>query len=74
MSEKNECLLFTGSLLVTDADSGTNADVSCSGASGSSSSTYYTIGADCNIYLSKSPDFATGTTVTYVDAEPYCAF
>ncbi|XP_052765469.1 protein dachsous-like isoform X4 [Mya arenaria] len=55
-----------GAVTATDADSGTNADLSCSGTSSSAYSAYYTVGADCKIYLSKTPDFASGTTVTYV--------
>lgn len=62
----NSVLLLPGTITPTDDDSGTNAFVTCSWASNSIYSTYYALGANCNIYLTKEIDFASSTQVTYV--------
>ncbi|CAG2185246.1 unnamed protein product [Mytilus edulis] len=63
-----------GSAAPTDADSGVNAEFTCSGTSAVSAAlTYYQIGSDCGVYLLSSPDgtLAYGTmytmTITAVD-------
>lgn len=55
-----------GSISPTDADSVANGNPTCSGVSSSAYGAYYTIGADCNVYLSKTIDFAAGTHVGYI--------
>ena len=63
-----------GSILPTDADSGTNAEFTCSGTSAiSDATTYYRVGTDCGVYLISSPSgtLSYGTmytmTITAVD-------
>lgn len=63
-----------GTISPTDADSGVNREFSCSGSStASSATTYYSIGADCGVYLLSSPsgnlDYGTISrfTITAVD-------
>uniref|UniRef100_K1QTH8 Cadherin EGF LAG seven-pass G-type receptor 2 n=1 Tax=Magallana gigas TaxID=29159 RepID=K1QTH8_MAGGI len=63
-----------GTISPTDADSGVNGEFSCSGSStASSATTYYSIGADCGVYLLSSPsgnlDYGTISrfTITAVD-------
>ncbi|XP_022292040.2 protocadherin Fat 1-like isoform X1 [Crassostrea virginica] len=63
-----------GTVAPTDPDSGVNGEFSCSGSStATSATTYYSIGADCGVYLLSSPsgNLAYGTisrfTITAVD-------
>lgn len=63
-----------GNILPTDADSGTNAEFTCSGTSAiSDATTYYRVGTDCGVYLISSPSgtLSYGTmytmTITAVD-------
>jgi hypothetical protein len=52
---------YTGTITPSDADSTTNADLTCSHVASTSFSAYYTVGADCNVYLAKTIDFSSGT-------------
>lgn len=54
-----------GTLTPTDADSGSNADLTCSGVSTSAYGSYYTVGSNCNVYLTKTIDFDYGTHTGY---------
>ncbi|XP_060600811.1 protocadherin Fat 4-like isoform X1 [Ruditapes philippinarum] len=55
-----------GVMAVTDADSTTNGYVRCSASSGSTYSTYFAIGANCNVYSTRQVDFAAGTQTQYI--------
>ncbi|XP_048729056.1 cadherin EGF LAG seven-pass G-type receptor 2-like isoform X2 [Ostrea edulis] len=65
---------LVGTIAPTDPDSGVNGEFSCAGTStATSATTYYSIGADCGVYLLSSPsgNLAYGSisrfTITAVD-------
>lgn len=66
VSDTTEPGSVIGTITPTDDDSTSNGDVRCSASSGSAYSSYYAIGYNCNVYLTKQVDFAAGTQTRFV--------